>query len=90
LSEASTASVTALAEEGGGPGELHLAVDHHVQGVTVIALHEQVLAPGELYFRHLPAENASAFIVEPVEQGCPSQHSFGVVHRSSLLPTLQD
>jgi glyoxylase-like metal-dependent hydrolase (beta-lactamase superfamily II) len=60
-----------LAAVRGGAGQLHLAVDHHVQGVTVVALHEQVLTAGQLHLCHLHAERAGAFIVESVKQWRP-------------------
>jgi glyoxylase-like metal-dependent hydrolase (beta-lactamase superfamily II) len=77
-----------LAAVRGRAGELHLAVEDHVQRVAVIALQEQVLAAGKLDLSHLAAERAGTFIVKSVEQWRPSQHCLGVVHRSSLLPTL--
>jgi hypothetical protein len=61
---------------------------HHVQGVTVVTFHEEVLAAVQFYLSHLTPERARVLVVECVEQRCPSQHSFGVVHRSSLLRAL--
>jgi len=77
-----------LAAIRGRAGELHLPVDDDVERVAVIALQEEVLAAGKLYLHHLAAERAGTFIVKSVEQWRPSQHCFGVVHRSSSLPTL--
>jgi len=47
-----------------------------------------VLATRQLDFRHLTPERAGAFVIKSIEQGRLLQHSFGVIHRSSLLHAL--
>jgi hypothetical protein len=71
-----------------GARQLHLPFEHHVEGVTVLALAEQVLATRQLDLRHLTPESAGAFVIKSIEQGRLLQHSFGVIHRSSLLHAL--
>ena len=66
------------------PGELDLAVQHHVQPVAVLSLQEEMLAPGQLDVWHLPPERPRALLVEPFEQRCPPEHNFGVLHRILL------
>jgi hypothetical protein len=66
------------------PGELELAVHHHVQAVAVLSLQEEMLASGQLDVEHLPPERPCALLVEPFEQRCPPEHNFGVLHRILL------
>ena len=52
--------------------------------VALLALHEQVLTAGQLDVWHLPPERPCTVFVEPLEQRCPPEHNFGVLHRILL------
>jgi hypothetical protein len=65
------------------PGQLDLAVEHHVQPVARVALVEQPLAPGQRDLGHPGPERLRPLIVKGLKQRRPPQHVLGVFHGTS-------
>jgi hypothetical protein len=77
-----------LAAVGGGPTQLHLAVDDDVELVALVALTEQDLAAAQLGLGHRSAQGGRGLVVEGTEQRCLTQHV--VIHELSSSSTPGD
>src|SRR5262249_31232497 len=66
-----------------GPGQLDLAVEHHVQPVPGVALLEQVFAPAELNLDHPGAQCLRRILVQRLEQRRPAEHVLSLFHGTS-------
>ncbi len=60
----------------GGPGQLDLAFEHHVEPVTLVAFVEQPVSPAQRDFVNSGPQRLRAILIERLEQRRPAEHIF--------------